>query len=123
MNTVVKKTLIWTGAVIAVLIVVLVGTVAWVLNTQSGTRFAAARATAALGDKLGIGSIDGIDRRSAAHRPICAITIRRPASMPTSRSFDLDLVLSDSVAFAGSCEEPGHQRHRCADDGADRAAA
>lgn len=55
----VKRVLAWTGAVLAVLIIALVGTVAWVLNTPSGTRFAAARAQAAFGDKLAIGSIDG----------------------------------------------------------------
>ena len=57
--TVIKKGLAWTGIVIAVLIVLVVGMVLWVLNTQSGTRWAAARATAVLGDKLAIGTLDG----------------------------------------------------------------
>ena len=55
----VKKGLAWTGIVIAGLIVVMLAMVLWVLNTQSGTRWAAARATAALGDKLSIETVDG----------------------------------------------------------------
>ncbi len=54
-----KKTLAWMGIVIAVLILLVVGAIAWVINTQSGTRFAAARATAIMGDRLAIGSVDG----------------------------------------------------------------
>ncbi|MET0535023.1 MAG: hypothetical protein ABW171_12430, partial [Steroidobacter sp.] len=59
MTGAVKKGLAWTGIVFAVLILAIVGTLAWVLNTQSGTRWAAARATAVLGDKLAIETIDG----------------------------------------------------------------
>src|SRR5687767_1750941 len=56
---VVKKGLAWTGIVLAVLIVAIVAMLLWVLNTQSGTRWAAARATAALGDKLAIQTLEG----------------------------------------------------------------
>jgi translocation and assembly module TamB len=56
---VLKKTLAGTGIVIAVLILLAIGTLLWVINTQSGTRFAAARASALMGDKLAIGGIDG----------------------------------------------------------------
>jgi translocation and assembly module TamB len=56
---VLKKTLAWSGLVIAALILLASGAVAWVINTPSGTRFAAARATALMGDKLAIGGIEG----------------------------------------------------------------
>lgn len=94
MNSAVKKTLIWTGAVIGVLLVVIVGTVAWVLNTQSGTRFAAARATAALGDKLAIGSIDGT---IAGPLRIANLRYHDPAAGIDAKvaSLELDLVLGD----------------------------
>lgn len=59
MNSAVKKSLAWTGIVIAALIVAIIGMVAWVLNTQSGTQWAAARAISALGGKLAIESIEG----------------------------------------------------------------
>lgn len=93
MNTAVKKTLLWTGAVIVLLVVVLVGTVAWVLNTQSGTRFAAARATAVLGDKLVIGSIDGT---IAGPLHITNLRYHDPAAGIDANvaRIDLDVVLS-----------------------------
>lgn len=93
MKRAVKKTLLWTGAVIGLLIVVVVGVVAWVLNTQSGTRFAAARATAFLGDKLVIGTIDG-----SIAGPLHIENLRyhdRAAGIDANVArIDLDLVLS-----------------------------
>ncbi len=59
MSGVLKKTLAWTGSVIALLILLVIGAALWVINTQSGTRFAAARVTALMGEKLTITSIDG----------------------------------------------------------------
>jgi len=59
MKGAVKKTLLWAGAIIGLLIVALAGAFAWLINTEAGARFAAARATAVLGGKLAIGAIDG----------------------------------------------------------------
>lgn len=56
---IVKKSLAWTGVTGVVLILAVAGAVTWVLNTQSGTRWAAARAISALGDKLAIESVAG----------------------------------------------------------------
>ncbi|HEY0686445.1 MAG TPA: translocation/assembly module TamB domain-containing protein [Steroidobacter sp.] len=94
MNSTVKKTLAWTGIVIAVLIVVIVGTIAWVLNTESGARFAAARAGAVLGDKLAIGSIDGT---IAGPLRIADLRYRDPAAGidASVAAIELDLVMSD----------------------------
>ncbi|MDY6946405.1 MAG: translocation/assembly module TamB domain-containing protein [Pseudomonadota bacterium] len=94
MNSAVKKTLIWSGAVIGVLVVVIVGVVAWVLNTQSGARFAAARATAALGDKLAIGAIEG---SIAGPLRITDLRYHDPAAGIDAKvaSLELDLALSD----------------------------
>ncbi|MBL8266767.1 translocation/assembly module TamB domain-containing protein [Steroidobacter sp.] len=94
MNSTVKKTLAWTGVVFAVLLVAIIGTVAWVLNTQSGTRFVAARAQAALGDKLAIGSIEG---SIAGPLRISDLHYRDPAVGIDARvaQLELDLVLGD----------------------------
>lgn len=90
----VKKTLAWTGVVIAVLIVAVLATVAWVLNTQSGTRWAAARATAALGDKLAIASLEG---SIAGPLRVTDLRYSDPAAGIDVRvaQLDVDLVLGD----------------------------
>lgn len=89
-----KKTLIWASAVIGLMIIVLVAAVAWVLNTQSGTRFAAARATAILGDKLVIGAIDG---SIAGPLRITHLRYHDPAAGIDAKvaALELDLVLGD----------------------------
>lgn len=94
MKSVLKKILIWTGAVIGLLIVVLVGAIAWVINTQSGTRFAAARATAVLGDKLAIDSIDG---SIAGPLRLANLRYHDPAAGIDAKvaTLELDLVLGD----------------------------
>lgn len=92
--TVVKKGLAWTGIVIAVLIVTIVGVLLWVLNTQSGTRWAAARATAVLGDKL---SIEALDGTIAGPLHLRNLRYRDPgAGIDVGvRELALDLVLND----------------------------
>jgi len=92
--TVAKKGLAWTGIVIAVLILLIVGMLAWVLNTQAGTRWAAARATAVLGDKLSIGSLDGT---IAGPLRLTNLRYRDPgAGIDVGvRELALDMVLSD----------------------------
>lgn len=94
MNSVVKKSLAWTGIVIVVLIVAVVGVVAWVLNTQSGTQWAAARATSALGGKLAIESIEG---SVAGPLRLTNLRYRDPAAGIDVgvQQLALDLVLSD----------------------------
>lgn len=94
MSSVLKKTLAWSGSVVAVLILLAIGTVMWVINTQSGTRFAAARATALMGDKLAIGSIDG---SIAGPLRIANLRYRDPAAgIDTSvAQLEVDLVLRD----------------------------
>jgi translocation and assembly module TamB len=68
--------------------------VAWVLNTQSGTQWAAARATSALGGKLAIESIDG-----TVAGPLRVTNLRyRDAGAGIDvavQQLALDLVLSD----------------------------
>lgn len=90
----VKKGLAWTGIVIAVLVVVVVGMLLWVLNTQSGTRWAAARATAALGDKLAIDTVDGT---IAGPLRLTNLRYRDPgAGIDVGvRELSLDMVLND----------------------------
>lgn len=92
--TAVKKGLAWTGIVLAVLIAIVVGMLLWVLNTQSGTRWAAARATAVLGDKLAIGSLDGT---IAGPLHVTNLRYRDPgAGIDVGvRELSLDLVLND----------------------------
>jgi translocation and assembly module TamB len=91
---VLKKTLTWTGIVVAALILLVIGAVVWVVNTQSGTRFAAARATALMGDKLAIGAIDG---SIAGPLRITDFRYRDPAAGVDASvaKLDVDLVLSD----------------------------
>jgi translocation and assembly module TamB len=93
-TTVVKKGLAWTGIVIAVLIVSIVGMMLWVLNTQSGTRWAAARASAALGDKLSIETLNGT---IAGPLHLTHLRYRDPsAGIDVGvRELTLDLVLND----------------------------
>jgi translocation and assembly module TamB len=92
--SVVKKGLAWTGIVIAALIVMIVGVLLWVLNTQSGTRWAAARATTALGDKLAIETLEGtiagpLHLRNLRYRdPGAGIDVG-------VREVELDVVLND----------------------------
>lgn len=92
--SVLKKTLAWTGIVIGVLILLVAGAIAWVINTQSGTRFAAARATVLMGDKLAIGSIDG---SIAGPLRITDFRYRDPAAGidASVAKLEVDLVLSD----------------------------
>lgn len=92
--SVLTKTLAWTGIVIVVLILLVAGAIAWVINTQSGTRFAAARATALMGDKLAIGSIDG---SIAGPLRITDFRYRDPAAGidASVAKLKVDLVLSD----------------------------
>lgn len=94
MKRAVKKTLAWSGGVVAVLIVVSVSAIAWILSTQSGARFAAARATAVLGDKLAIGAIEG---SIAGPLRIADLHYRDPAAGIDARiaRLDLDLALGD----------------------------
>ena len=89
-----KKTLAWTGIVIAALILFVVGAIAWVINTQSGTRFAAERAKAIMGEKLAIGSIDG---SIAGPLHISNFHYKDPAAGidASVAQLELDLVLSD----------------------------
>jgi translocation and assembly module TamB len=89
-----KKTLAWSGIVVAALIMVAVGAVLWIINTQSGTRFAAARATALLGDKLAIGSIDG---SIAGPLRLTNFRYRDPAAGVDASvaQLEVDLVLND----------------------------
>lgn len=90
----VKKGLAWTGIVIAVLIAAVIAMLLWVLNTQSGTRWAAARATAALADKLAIETVDGtiagpLRLQDLRYRdPAAGIDLR-------VRQLTLDVVLND----------------------------
>jgi translocation and assembly module TamB len=51
--------LAWVGGVLLALIVMLVGFVGWVLNTESGTRWAADRAVGLLNGKLELAQISG----------------------------------------------------------------
>jgi translocation and assembly module TamB len=51
--------LAWAGAVLLALILVLVGGVAWILNTESGTRWAANRAVGFLNGKLALAQVTG----------------------------------------------------------------
>lgn len=51
--------LLWAGAVFLALIVVLAGLLAWVLNTESGTRWAANRAVGFLNGKLALAQTTG----------------------------------------------------------------
>ncbi len=76
------------------LILLAIGAVLWVINTQSGTRFAAARATALMGDKLAIGSIDG---SIAGPLRITDFRYRDPAAGidASVAQLEVDLVLSD----------------------------
>ena len=109
MKGAVKKTLAWTGIVIAVLIVAVIGTVAWVIDTQSGTRFAAERAKAVLGDKLAIGAIDG---SIAGPLKITDLHYRDPAAGIDARvaQLELDLVLADvwhSLVHVGNLSVSG----------------
>jgi translocation and assembly module TamB len=92
--TIVKKGLAWTGIVIAVLILIVVAMLLWVLNTQSGTRWAAARATAALGDKLAIERIEGT---IAGPLHVRNLRYRDPAAGIDVgvRELALDMVLND----------------------------
>lgn len=91
---IVKKSLAWTGIVIAVLILAIVAMLLWVLNTESGTRWAAARATALLGDKLAIETIDG---SLAGPLHLTNLRYRDPAAGIDVgvRELTLDLVLND----------------------------
>lgn len=109
MNTSVKKGLAWTGISIAVLIVAIIAVVAWVLNTQSGTRWAAARATAALGGKLAIESVEG---SVAGPLRVTNLRYRDPAAGIDVgvQQLALDMVLSDlwhSLVHVGSLEVSG----------------
>ncbi|WP_218043033.1 translocation/assembly module TamB domain-containing protein [Steroidobacter gossypii] len=109
MNRGLKRGLAWTGIVIAVLIVAIVGTVAWVLSTESGTRFAAARAGAALGDKLAIGTIEG---SIAGPLRITNLRYRDPAAGIDARveAIELDLVMMDlwhSLVHVGNLDIRG----------------
>lgn len=90
----VKKGLAWSGVVFAVLILAVVAMLLWVLNTQSGTRWAAARATAALGDKLAIETVDGT---IAGPLRLTNLRYRDPgAGIDVGvRELALDLVLND----------------------------
>jgi translocation and assembly module TamB len=90
---VLKKTLAWTGIAIAALILLVVGALVWVLNTQSGTRFAAERAQAILGDKLAIDSVDG---SIAGPLRITNLHYRDPAAGidASLATLEVDLVLS-----------------------------
>lgn len=94
MKPVVKKSLAWSGIVLAALILLSIGAVLWVINTQSGTRFVAARATALMGDKLAIGSIDG---SIAGPLRITDFRYRDPAAGidASVAQLDVDLVMSD----------------------------
>lgn len=94
MSGVLKKTLAWTGIVIAVLILLVVGAIAWVINTQSGTRFAAERAQVIMGDKLAIGSVDG---SIAGPLRINNLHYRDPATGidASVATLEVDLMLSD----------------------------
>src|SRR3990170_5487795 len=92
--TVVKKGLAWTGIVIALLILAIVAVLLWVLNTQSGTRWAAARATAVMGDKLSIQALDGT---IAGPLRLTNLRYRDPgAGIDVGvRDLSVDLVLND----------------------------
>jgi translocation and assembly module TamB len=108
-SAVLKKTLTWTGVVVAALILLVVGAVMWIINTQSGTRFAAARATALMGDKLVIGSIDG---SIAGPLRITDFRYRDPAAGVDASvaKLDVDLVLSDlwhKLVHVGQLEVSG----------------
>ena len=94
MNTAVKKGLAWTSIVIGVLIISLLAAVAWILNTQSGTRWAAARATSMLGDKLAIEAIEGT---IAGPLRVTNLRYRDPAAGIDLgvRQVAIDLVLGD----------------------------
>ena len=89
-----KKTLAWTGIAVAVLLLLVVGAIAWVINTQSGTRFAVERAKAVMGDQLAIGSVDG---SIAGPLRITGFRYRDPAAGidASVAQLELDLVLSD----------------------------
>ena len=94
MSRLLKKTLAWTGIVLVVLVLLVVGAIAWVITTESGTRFAAARATAVMGDKLAIGAVDG---SIAGPLRITDLRYRDPAAGidASVAQLELDLVLSD----------------------------
>ena len=94
MNAAVKKSLAWTGITLLVLVVVIVSAVLWVLNTQSGTRWVAARATAVMDGKLAIERIDGT---IAGPLQITNLRYRDPAAgiEVGVRKVDVDLVLGD----------------------------
>lgn len=94
MSAVLKKTLAWSGIVFVLLILLVIGAIMWVINTQSGTRFVAARATALMGDKLAIGAIDG---SIAGPLWIADFRYRDPAAGidASVARLEVDLVLSD----------------------------
>lgn len=94
MSGVLKKTLAWTGGVILVLVLLVIAAIGWAISTESGTRFAAARATALMGDKLAIGSVDG---SIAGPLRITKLRYRDPAAGidASIAQLELDLVLSD----------------------------
>lgn len=54
-----KRVAMWVGVGVVALLAIIVGFAAWMLTTNGGARWAAARATGALGDVLQIERIDG----------------------------------------------------------------
>ena len=50
---------LWTGGVLLAIVVLIMASIAWVLDTQSGTRWAANRAVGFLNGKLALAQIDG----------------------------------------------------------------
>ena len=53
------RPLAWVGIGFGVLLLLVVAGVAWILNTQSGARWAAARAVGLMGGKLEVAAVDG----------------------------------------------------------------
>ncbi len=54
-----SRWLLWLGAAVLALVILIAGSAAWVLNTERGTRWAANRAVGFLGGKLALAEVSG----------------------------------------------------------------
>jgi len=90
----VKRALKWTGLTLAVLLLLVVGAVAWVVNTQSGTRSIARIAVDALGGKLALDTVAGT---IAGPLTVTGLRYKDPEAGIDARlqSVHVDIVLSE----------------------------
>ena len=113
--------LAWVGGVLFVLILMLVGFVLWVLNTESGTRWAANRAvgflngklelaqiTGALAGPLTVGGIRWVDPESGVDVRVARVTV--DVALKELMSKRVHVQVLDVMAWM--CGFPSRQRKR-----------